>query len=78
MYEFTSYSKLFRKRMPLNLKLRWYISERLLAPRYKSFVMPGSACGYPHHIRVGAGGADTKQVAKGLAELARFFRNQSQ
>ncbi len=53
------------------------LSERLLAPPYRTFVMPGNAYGFPHHIRVGAGGADTEEVAKGLAQLARFLRNQT-
>lgn len=53
------------------------VSERLLAPPYRTFVMPGNAYGYPHHIRVGAGGAGSEDVAKGLAVLARFLRDQS-
>jgi len=53
------------------------VSEGLLAPPYRTFVMPGNAYGYPHHMRVGAGGAGTKEVAKGLAELARFFEDQT-
>jgi len=53
------------------------LSERLLAPPYRTFVMPGNAYGYPNHIRVGAGGAGTKGVARGLAELARFFEDQT-
>ena len=53
------------------------ISERLLAPPYRTFVMPGNAYGFPHHIRLGAGGADTGEVAKGLTQLARFLRNQT-
>lgn len=51
------------------------VYEQLLAPPYRTFIMPGSAYGYPHHIRVGAGGAGAKGVAKGLAELSRFLRN---
>ena len=53
------------------------ISERLLAAPYRSFVMPGNAYGYPNHIRVGAGGAAADGVAKGLAALARFLRDQA-
>lgn len=52
------------------------IFERLLAPPYRTFVMPGNAYGYPHHMRVGAGGAGTEEVARGLAELRRFLRDQ--
>lgn len=51
------------------------VSERLLAPPYRTFVIPGNAYGYPHHMRVGAGGAGTDEVAQGLASLARFFRD---
>ena len=51
------------------------VSERLLAAPYRTFVIPGNAYGYPHHMRVGAGGAGTDEVAQGLARLARFFRD---
>jgi hypothetical protein len=53
------------------------VFERLLAPPYSTFVMPGNAYGFQHHIRVGAGGAGTQDVERGLAELARFFRDQA-
>jgi len=53
------------------------VYERLLAPPYRTFVMPGNAYGYPHHFRVGAGGTGLEELVKGLAELARFFRNQT-
>jgi len=52
------------------------LAETLLAPPYSTFVMPGSAYGYPQHIRVGGGGGNAQEVAKGLAELARFFEAQ--
>ena len=53
------------------------LSERLLATPYRTFVMPGNAYGYPNHIRVGAGGAGTEEVKKGLARLSSFLRDQT-
>lgn len=50
------------------------VSEKLLQEPYETFVMPGSAYGYPHHIRVGAGGSEA-EVVKGLDELDLFFQN---
>ena len=53
------------------------VTERLLAAPYRTFVMPGNVYGYPKHIRVGAGGAAADGVAKGLAGLAHFLRDQT-
>jgi aspartate/methionine/tyrosine aminotransferase len=54
------------------------LSQQLMAPPYNTFVMPGSAYGFPQHLRVGAGGGDGADVAAGLARLAEFFHNQPQ
>lgn len=50
------------------------LSQQLMAPPYRTFIMPGSAYGFPHHLRVGAGGGDTGEIARALANLARFFK----
>jgi len=49
------------------------ISQRLLAPPYSTFVMPGTAYGYPRHLRLGAGGGDSQAVAAGLEQLALYL-----
>lgn len=51
------------------------LSQQLMAPPYSTFVMPGTAYGFPHHLRVGAGGGDTGEIARGLAHLAKFFQD---
>jgi aspartate/methionine/tyrosine aminotransferase len=52
------------------------MSQQLMAPPFSTFVMSGEAYGFPQHFRIGAGGGDTGEIAKGLAELADFFGNQ--
>lgn len=47
--------------------------ERLLAPPYRTFVIPGSAYGYPHHLRLGVGGGNSQELEDGLRQLERFF-----
>ena len=53
-------------------------AEQLLAPPYRTFLIPGSAYGEPEHIRVGVGGGDAVNLDKGLdrlgALLAEFNR----
>ena len=51
------------------------LSKQLLEPPYRTFVMPGNAYGYPRHIRVGAGGAGSQEVAEGLKRLTSYLRN---
>ena len=46
------------------------LAERLLAPPYRTFLIPGSAYGFPQHIRVGVGGGEEVQLEKGLERLA--------
>lgn len=53
------------------------LSRQLMTSPYSTFVMPGSAYGFPQHLRVGAGGGESAQIAKGLAELVDFFQNRS-
>ena len=45
-------------------------ARRLLAPPYRTFLIPGSAYDLSHHIRLGVGGADDK-LDEGLARVAR-------
>lgn len=51
------------------------LSRQLLGPPYRTFVMPGSAYGYPNHVRLGAGGGQEQEVAEGLRRLAQFLEN---
>jgi aspartate/methionine/tyrosine aminotransferase len=51
------------------------LSRQLLGPPYRTFVMPGSAYGYPNHVRLGAGGGQEQEVEEGLRRLARFLDN---
>ena len=53
------------------------LSQQLMAPPYNTFVMPGSAYGFPQHLRVGAGGGNSGEIEKGLTALADFFRHRS-
>ena len=51
------------------------LADALLEKPYSLMVMPGSAYGYPNHIRVGAGGGDMKDIKKGLDRLDQFFKS---
>jgi len=53
-------------------------ARQLLTPPHSTFVMPGSAYGYPQHLRVGAGGGDSTAISAGLAGLADFFSSHSE
>ena len=46
-------------------------ARRLLAPPYKTFLLPGSAYGYPQHIRLGVGGGTAVNLPLGLSRLAQ-------
>ena len=46
------------------------LAHRLLAAPYRTFVLPGSAYGQPHHIRLGVGGGAAARLEDGLARLA--------
>ncbi len=45
-------------------------ARRLLAPPYRTFLLPGSAYDLPGHIRLGVGGGDAVRLDEGLARLA--------
>jgi len=49
------------------------LSSQLMEPPYNTFIMPGSAYGFPHHLRVGVGGASSGETARSLAVLTDFF-----
>ena len=44
-------------------------AKRLLADPYRTFLLPGSAYGQPHHIRLGVGGGAEVALETGLARL---------
>ncbi|MFZ1467384.1 MAG: pyridoxal phosphate-dependent aminotransferase [Paracoccaceae bacterium] len=46
------------------------LAKRLLAAPYRTFVLPGSAYGQPHHIRLGVGGGMAARLDEGLTRLA--------
>jgi aspartate/methionine/tyrosine aminotransferase len=46
------------------------LAKRLLGPPWRTFVLPGSAYGQPHHIRLGVGGGASARLDDGLARLA--------
>ena len=46
------------------------LAKTLLQPPYRTFVLPGSAYGQPHHIRLGVGGGAAARLDEGLARLA--------
>lgn len=49
-------------------------ARRLLAAPYRTFLLPGSAYGEPHHIRLGVGGDSGTNLATGLERLATLLR----
>jgi len=53
------------------------LSQRLMAQPYNTFVMPGSAYGFPQYLRVGAGGGDSAAITNGLDALGEFLRSRS-
>ena len=48
-------------------------AARLLAEPYRTFVMSGSAYGYPRHLRLGAGGGASARLDDALQRLSRFL-----
>ncbi len=48
-------------------------AQRLLAPPYRTFLLPGAAYGQPAHIRLGVGGGADVQLDKGLHRVARLL-----
>lgn len=52
------------------------LARRLLAPPYRTFLIPGSAYGLPKHIRLGVGGGASTNLETGLTRLAAALRHQ--
>jgi len=52
------------------------LGEKLLAPPYKTFLLPGSAYGMPQHIRVGVGGGPDVNLEEGLRRLSACLRDE--
>jgi aspartate/methionine/tyrosine aminotransferase len=50
-------------------------ARRLLAPPYRTFLLPGSAYGQPAHVRLGVGGGAAVRLDDGLARLARLLED---
>jgi aspartate/methionine/tyrosine aminotransferase len=46
------------------------LARALLAPPYRTFLLPGSAYGLSHHIRIGAGGGPETRLNEGLGRLS--------
>lgn len=51
------------------------LARRLLAPPYRTFLLPGSAYGCPGHIRLGVGGGPETRLEEGLTRLAALLRD---
>ena len=51
------------------------LARRLLAPPYRTFLLPGSAYNLPRHIRLGAGGGPEARLEEGLERLSACFTN---
>ena len=49
-------------------------ARRLLAPPYRTFLLPGTAYGHPDHIRLGVGGGAAVNLQEGLSRLARALQ----
>lgn len=50
-------------------------ARRLLAPPYRTFLLPGSAYGEPRHIRLGVGGGAGTKLELGLERLGALLRD---
>jgi hypothetical protein len=50
------------------------LARSLLRPPWRTFLLPGSAYGLPHHIRLGAGGGPEARLEEGLHRLGTFLR----
>ena len=48
-------------------------ARRLLAPPYRTFLLPGSAYDQPNHIRLGVGGGKNVDLEKGLQRVAQLL-----
>lgn len=61
-------------RLPTGLNSDAFAS-RLLAPPYRTFVLPGSAYEEPEHIRLGVGGGAEVNLEKGLERVSAALRD---
>ena len=52
------------------------LAEALIAPPYRTFVMPGTAYGYAHHLRLGFGGKAGTSVSEGIERMTTFLDKQ--
>jgi hypothetical protein len=52
------------------------LARALLAPPWRTFLLPGSAYGLPDHIRLGAGGGPEARAEEGLARLGAWLADQ--
>ena len=50
-------------------------ARRLLAPPYRTFLIPGLAYDQPQHIRLGVGGGAAVELDKGLSRMAQLLAN---
>ena len=50
-------------------------ARRLLQPPYRTFLLPGSAYGEPHHIRLGVGGGAGVNLDDGLTRLSQALQD---
>jgi aspartate/methionine/tyrosine aminotransferase len=51
------------------------LARALLAPPWRTFLLPGSAYGMAQHIRLGAGGGPEARAEEGMAHLGRYLRS---
>ncbi|MFN4204225.1 MAG: pyridoxal phosphate-dependent aminotransferase [Tabrizicola sp.] len=51
------------------------LARALLRPPYRTFILPGSAYGLPHHLRIGAGGGPEARLNEGLDRLSAALRD---
>jgi len=48
-------------------------AKRLLADPFKTFLLPGSAYGFPNHIRLGVGGGASANLGVGLSRMSQLL-----
>jgi aspartate/methionine/tyrosine aminotransferase len=53
------------------------LARALLKPPYRTFLLPGSAYGLAHHIRIGAGGGPEARLNEGLERLAALLASRT-
>ena len=59
-------------RLQLDIESDEFVRQLMQAP-YRTFVMPGTAYGYPCHIRLGVGGGT--ELSKGLERLKQYLHD---